>query len=54
MTDRRIRHVALFALVVAWAASVALGARYRSLPWAFVAAWLTFALAVETWPRRDA
>ena len=50
MTDRNIHRVAIGALVVAWSASVAVATRTHSIPWAFVAAWLTFALVVETWP----
>jgi hypothetical protein len=53
VTDENIKRAAIGALIVAWSASVAIATRTHSIPWALVAAWLTFALVVETWPRRD-
>lgn len=53
MTDRNIHRVALLALVIAACSSWALAAQHHSVPWSLIAAWLSFALFVETWPRRE-
>lgn len=53
MTDRNIHRVAIAVIAVACAASWALGAKYHSIAWSVIAMWLSFALVVETYPRRE-
>lgn len=54
MTDRNIKRVALVVIGALAGVCGMLAARFNSIMWAVIAAWLVFALVVETWPRRDA